>query len=61
MLSNLLALKTVSILLISIIYKLSKAFYGLKQAPRASYECLRVLIANGFVGISTPGGPWTDE
>jgi hypothetical protein len=47
MLSNLPALKIMSILIM--FYKLSKAFYGLKQAPRAWYECLReFLITNGF-------------
>jgi hypothetical protein len=30
------------------VYKLSKVLYGLKQAPRAWYECLWVLITNGF-------------
>jgi hypothetical protein len=53
MLSNLPALKIVSILTM---YILSKALYGLKQAPRAWYECLRdFLIANGFkVGKADP-------
>jgi hypothetical protein len=47
MLSNLLALKTMSIYP-SRVYKLSKAD-GLKQATRPWYECLRdFLIANGF-------------
>jgi hypothetical protein len=46
MLSNLSALKIVSILTMCIN---SKTLYGLKKAPRAWYECLRdFLIANGF-------------